>query len=137
MSWKPHERPASRVLLNSKLFSSDSYQLMQMKHFSSVSFFYRSPSKCIREAILLPLRRMSAFVIENQPKIVNLTEDLIKLVDIVIESLVPSNQYSLLQLKKELSIDPHSGEKLINSEFIKHGETNILSSQVAHVDGIS
>ena len=91
MSWKPHDRPPPRVLLNSKLFSSDSYQLMQMKQFSSVSFFYRSPSKCIREAILLPLRRMSAYVIENQPKIVNLTEDLIRIVDTVIESLVPSN----------------------------------------------
>ena len=96
MSWKPHERPAPRVLLNSKLFSSDSYQLMQMKQFSSVSFFYRSPSKCIREGILIPLRRMSAHVIENQSSIVNLTEDLIRIVDSVIESLVPSNQYSLL-----------------------------------------
>ena len=62
MSWKPHERPAPRVLLNSKLFSSDSYQLMQMKQFSSVSFFYRSPSKCIREGILIPLRRMQCIL---------------------------------------------------------------------------
>ena len=86
-----------------------------MRQFASVSFFYRSPSKCIREAILLPLRRMSSYVIENQPKIVNMTEDLIKMVDSVIETLVPSNQYSLIQIKKELAVDTSTGERLLNS----------------------
>lgn len=58
---------------------------------------------------------MSSYVIENQPKIVNMTEDLIKMVDSVIETLVPSNQYSLIQIKKELAVDPATGERLLNS----------------------
>lgn len=138
MSWKPYERPPPRVLLNSKLFQSDSYQLMQMKQFASVSFFYRSPSKCIREAVLLPLRRMSSYVIENQPKIVNMTEDLIKMVDLVIETLVPSNQYSLIQIKKELAVDPVTGERLLNSA-IQGLDPNLAlqTSQFAHMDGLT
>ena len=44
-----------------------------------------------------------------------MTEDLIKMVDSVIETLVPSNQYSLIQIKKELAVDPVTGERLLNS----------------------
>lgn len=103
MTWKPFERPSARILLNSSLFKNDSYQLMQMRQFASISFFYRSPSKCVRESILMPLRGMAAFVIENPSKIINVTNDLIKMVDAIIECLIQNNQFNLKEVKKELA----------------------------------
>lgn len=103
MMWKPFERPSARVLLNSDLFKNDTYQLMQMRQFASISFFYRSPSKCVRENILMPLRGMAAFVIENPHKVINVTDDLIKMVDAIIECLIQNNQFSLKEVKAELA----------------------------------
>ena len=81
MSWKPHERPTAKSLLYSKLFKSDKYEDMQMRQFSSLSFFYRSPSKCVRNDILLPLRSMCGVMISKPSKMLGLTDDLLKLID--------------------------------------------------------
>lgn len=109
MMWKPFERPSARILLNSQLFQNDTYQLMQMRQFASISFFYRSPSKCVRENILMPLRGMAAFIIENPHKVINVTDDLIKMVDAIIECLIQNNQFSLQEVKEELARDVHLG----------------------------
>jgi Ca2+-binding EF-hand superfamily protein/serine/threonine protein kinase len=84
MAWRPHERPTARALLYSKLFKSDKYQEMQMRQFSSLSFFYRSPSKCVRGDILLPLRACCATMINKPNKILGLTQELMNLIERVL-----------------------------------------------------
>jgi hypothetical protein len=81
MSWKPHRRPTARALLFSPLMKTDKYEEMQMRQFSSLSFFYRSPSKCVRNDVLLPLRAMCLTAIKKPKKAVLLTEDIMKVID--------------------------------------------------------
>lgn len=54
---------------------------MQMRQFSSLSFFYRSPSKCVRRDILIPLRAMCATIINKPTKTLGLTESILKIID--------------------------------------------------------
>lgn len=55
-----------------------------MRQFSSLSFFYRSPSKCVRSDILVPLRAFCAHVIKKPKKALGLTEQIMSLIDKIV-----------------------------------------------------
>ena len=57
---------------------------MQMRQFSSLSFFYRSPSKCVRNDILIPLRAFCAHIIVKPRKALDLTDQIMSLVDKIV-----------------------------------------------------
>lgn len=52
-----------------------------MRQFSSLSFFYRSPSKCVRRDILIPLRAMCATIINKPRKTLGLTDEIMTIID--------------------------------------------------------
>jgi hypothetical protein len=52
-----------------------------MRQFSSLSFFYRSPSKCVRRDILLPLRAMCASIINKPSNTLGFTDQIMTLID--------------------------------------------------------
>ena len=76
---------------------------MQMRQFSSIAFFYRSPSKSVREQILLPLRGLAASIMHRPHRTIGVTNDLIKLVDLVIECLHQTSTFSMQKIKEEFS----------------------------------
>lgn len=55
-----------------------------MRQFSSLSFFYRSPSKCVRNDILIPLRAYCAHVIKKPKKALEMTDQIMVIIDKVI-----------------------------------------------------
>ena len=103
LAWKPHERPTAKSLLYSKLFKSDKYQEMQMRQFSSLSFFYRSPSKCVRKDILLPLRALCATLICKPKKAIALTDEILKLIDKIQACTYTVDSAAYQQLSDEFS----------------------------------
>lgn len=54
---------------------------MQMRQFSSLSFFYRSPSKCVRNDILIPLRAFCAHVIKKPKRALSMTDQIMGLIE--------------------------------------------------------
>lgn len=52
-----------------------------MRQFSSLSFFYRSPSKCVRNDILIPLRAFCAHVIKKPKRALSMTDQIMGLID--------------------------------------------------------
>lgn len=123
MTWKPHERPTARSLLYSKLFQSDKYQEMQMRQFSSLSFFYRSPSKCVRKDILIPLRALCAVAIEKPTKLIDSSAQIIGLIDRVVACLGSVESPHFQNLSDEFSkgkrIDDLTSSALLDSITLK------------------
>ena len=115
MAWKPHQRPTAKSLLYSSLFKSDKYQEMQMRQFSSLSFFYRSPSKCVRTDILLPLRVLCTTIINKPNKTLGLTNDILKLIDRVHACTNNQNTEVFQNLKDEFSNLKNPEENLSHS----------------------
>lgn len=129
MSWKPYDRPSPRVLLNSRLFSSDTYQFMQMRQFASIAFFYRSPSKSVRVNILLPLRQLSTVVIRYPHEVVALTADLIRMIDGVIECLHLTSIFSVEKVKEEFSKELMGTSAMFSTQLMDEVTTKINKSR--------
>ena len=74
-----------------------------MNQFSSIAILYKSPSKCIKDKILLPIRKISAEVIRDPKSILKYNSELQSLYEICIDSLKSSITYSLEKIKEEIT----------------------------------
>ena len=87
LSWNPLHRPTAKSILNSVLMNHSYYETIQMKQYSKIALYSRSPSKSIRERILLPLRRLAADVMENQDNILVHQNQLMSLFDMTLSCI--------------------------------------------------
>lgn len=99
-----------------------------MRQFSSLSFFYRSPSKCVRNDILIPLRAFCAHAIKKPKKTLGMTDQIMALIDKIVactshvEGAVFSNLSDEFSKGKPLQISSSHAlmdsitEKIRNSE---------------------
>ena len=56
--------------------TTDPLEDIQMNQFSSIAILYKSPSKCIKEKILIPARIISSEVIRNPKAILKYNVEL-------------------------------------------------------------
>ena len=92
-----------------------------MKQYASIAFFYRSPSKCVRERILLPLREICAQALEKPDKILNFSDEIMELYKLTLHLFVDPSSFCLAEVSKEVTssqfADKNISDKRLQSDF--------------------
>ena len=103
LSYSPSSRPTIHALLSSPIFTLDKYETMISKQYGEIMIFYKSPSLNVRDRVLIPLRKISALVIEKRKNVVRLEEELLTIMDIVNLCLTERRSMKTETLKKNLT----------------------------------
>jgi serine/threonine protein kinase len=121
LDWNPLKRPTAKSILHSPLLKFDHYENVQMKQYASIAFFYRSPSKCVRERILLPLREICAQALAKPDKILSFSDEIMELYKLTLHLFVDPSSFCLAEVSKEVTSSNFEGknisDKRLQSDF--------------------
>ena len=87
----------------------------------------------------MPLRNMASFVIEHPEKVVEITEDIVKMGGLILDCFHQTHQYSLEEVKREFSSGLLGAEsqQADYQSFLKSAETDRLKISNSKIDFIS